>query len=64
MAGLALVATTPFTLAAATPAFAAGDDAVVDATVTTGNVHVQSTKGLSRTTVVLCEVSLVVVRLW
>ena len=62
MAALALAATAPFALAA--PAFADGDDAVVDATVSAGNVNVTSTKGLSRTTVVMCDGSLVVSDDW
>jgi hypothetical protein len=60
---LALALATPLALAAS-PVFAAGDDAVVDADVTPGNVHVSSTKGLSRVTVVLCDGSTVVANSW
>ena len=64
-AALALAATTPLIAAYAVPAFADGDDAVVNATINDdGDVVVTSTKGLSRTTVVLCDGSLVVIPSW
>ena len=59
-AGLALALAVPLVAAYAAPAFAAGDDAVVSAAITAGNVHVESTKGLSRVTVVLCDGTTVV----
>lgn len=65
MAGLALLAA-PLTVLAASPVFAGGDDAVVsaDPISTPGFVHVTSTKGLSRTTIVLCGGSTVVIPSW
>ena len=63
-AGLTLAVTTPLLAATALPAFAAGGIADVGAVVTAGNVHVESTKGLSRVTVVLCNGSTVVVDGW
>lgn len=63
-AGVALVIATPLLAATALPALAAGDTADVDAVVTAGNVHVNSTKGLSRVTVVLCNGGIVVADSW
>src|SRR5438105_778911 len=54
-AAVALAATIPMVASYAGSAFAAGDDADVHADVTASNVHVTSTKGLSRVTVVLCN---------
>ena len=64
VAGLALLLATPLTAAYATPAFSSSEIAVVGAVVTEGNVHVHSTKGLSRVTVVLCDGTTVVVPQW
>lgn len=55
LAALAVAVTAPLGVVLAAPAYGAGGDAVVDAVVTDGNVRVQSTKGLSRVTVVLCD---------
>ena len=65
-AALALVATTPLVASYAAPAFADGGDAEVSITLPMepGVVEVHSTKGLSRTTVVLCDGSLVVIPSW
>src|SRR5688500_4049240 len=61
-AALALAVTTPLVASFAAPAFADGSDADVTATINAdGDVEVTSSKGLSRTTVVLCNGSVVVV---
>ncbi|HEU5449058.1 MAG TPA: hypothetical protein VFW57_08605, partial [Acidimicrobiia bacterium] len=64
-AALALAVTTPLVASFATPAFADGSDADVTAEINDdGDVVVTSSKGLSRTTVVLCNGSIVVVPSW
>jgi len=68
-AALALTLAGPLGAAFAAPAFAvpassAGDSAEVHAIVTDGNVHVTSTKGLSKVTVVLCGGGTVVADNW
>ncbi len=64
-AALALAVTTPLVASFAAPAFADGSDADVTATINAdGDVEVTSSKGLSRTTVVLCNGSVVVVPSW
>jgi len=64
-AALAVALAAPAVLGTAAPAFAsAGGSAVVSAVVSDGNVHVQSTKGLSRVTVVLCDGHTVVADSW
>ena len=64
-AAIALAVTTPVVASFATPAFADGSDADVTATINEdGDVAVTSSKGLSRTTVVLCDGSIVVIPSW
>ncbi len=62
LAALALAAAT--SLAYAGPAFAGGSDADVTAVVTATNVHVTSSKGLSRVTVVFCGGDTLVADSW
>jgi hypothetical protein len=54
LAALALAAATPVVASYAAPAFADGNDADVTADVSATNVHVTSSKGLSRVTIVFC----------
>jgi hypothetical protein len=61
LAALALAAATP--LAYAGPAFATGAD-LVTASISGNNVHVTSTKGLSKVTVVYCDGTTVVSDSW
>jgi LPXTG-motif cell wall-anchored protein len=61
LAALALAAATPFAFAG--PAFATGAD-LVTAVVIENNVHVTSTKGLSKVTVVYCDGTIVVSDSW
>ena len=64
-AALALVAATPLVASYAAPAFADGSDAEVGVEFDDdGDVHVSSSKGLSRVTVVLCDGSVVVADSW
>ena len=65
-AGIAALAVAAPILASATPVFAVGDDAEVhaDLTTTPGSVHLTSTKGLSRTTIVLCGGATLVIPSW
>jgi hypothetical protein len=63
-AALALAVTTPLLASYAAPAFADGADADVSAIVTDGNVHVSSSKDLSRTTIVFCEGEPLVIPSW
>jgi LPXTG-motif cell wall-anchored protein len=64
LAALALAAAIPVVASYATPAFAAGNDADVTAVVTATNVHVTSSKGLSRVTVVFCGGDTLVADSW
>src|SRR5688572_10025696 len=63
-AALALAVTTPLIASYAAPAFADGSDADVTATVTDGNVHIESSKDLSRVTIVFCACDPLVIPSW